>query len=236
MPDLYTTLLESTLEYGQGHCRMIDMAKHNETATVNYDCVGDKGIKFLDFHIHEIRYRLRSNECIQSIQVIYKNRNTGELVTLMDTDPRDDKRDRFEFDDSEEIKEVRVWTKKESLIGFEVTTNRNRSKKIGFGDDESIKIKEFEHGDKIIFGFGCHANHQYGVSSIYCYFMDKRKYGIVQNSGLIQLRAKLKLNPEFKKKLEAKMDTLNENQKIILQTCDLPDTAFFPLATYIMSY
>ena len=46
MPDLYTTLLESTLEYGQGHCRMIDMAKHNETATVNYDCVGDKGIKF----------------------------------------------------------------------------------------------------------------------------------------------------------------------------------------------
>ncbi len=154
----------------------------------------------------------------------------------MDTHHRDQKTPRFHFDDSEEIKEVRVWTKKESLIGFEVTTNRNRSKKIGFGDDESIKIKEFEHGDKIIFGFGCHANHQYGVSSIYCYFMDKRKYGIVQNSGLIQLRAKLKLNPEFKKKLEAKMDTLNENQKIILQTCDLPDTAFFPLATYIMSY
>ena len=236
MPELYSILLQTTLEYGQGQCRMIDMGKHNETATINYDCVGDKGSQFLDYHIHKIFYHLRSNECIQSIQIIFKNRNTGNLETLMDTDPKDTKKDSFEFADNEEIKEVRVWLKKESLVGFEITTSKNRTKKIGFGEDESIKIKEFEKGDQIIFGFGCHANQQYGVSSIYCYFMDKRKYGIVLNSGLIQLRAKLKKNEEFRKQISAKKETLNEKQKLILETCNLPDTAFFPLAAYIMSY
>ena len=229
-------LLKTTLEYGQGHSRMIDMAKHNETATINHDCVGDMGEKFLDYHIYQIYYHLRSNECIQSLKIIFKNRNTGQLETLLDTDPEDDKRDKFQFEDNEEITEVRVWLKKESLIGFELTTNKKRSKKIGYGEENTIKIKEFEKGDKIIFGFGCHANKQYGVCSFYCYFMDKRMYGIVLNLGLIQLRSKLKKNEAYRKELEAKKATLNEKQNLILETCDLPDTAFFPIASYIMSY
>ena len=234
--DLYQTLLETTLEYGQGHCRMIEMEKHNETATINYDCVGDKGISFLDYHIHKIYYKLKSNEGIQSLKIVYKNRNDGHLETLLDTAPEEEKNNEFEIDDNEEIKEVRIWKKNDSLIGFEISTNKGRSKTIGYGVDESEKIKEFVPGDKIIFGFGCHANQQYGVCSIYCYFMDKRKYGIVKNSGLIQLRAKLKRNPEFKSQKEAKISSLTPEQKLILEACDLPDTAFFPLATYIMSY
>ena len=236
MPSSDNVLLRTTLEYGQGHSRMIDMAKHNETATINYDCVGDMGDKFLDYHIHQIYYHLRSNECIQSLKMVFKNRNTGQLETLLDTDPEDDKRDKFQFEDNEEIIEVRIWLKKESLIGFEITTNKNRNKKIGYGEENTIKIKEFEKGDKIIFGFGCHANKQYGVSSFYCYFMDKRMYGIVLNQGLIQLRSKLKKNETFRKEVETKKATLNEKQNLILETCDLPDTAFFPIASYIMSY
>ena len=232
----YSTLLESTLEYGQGHCRMIEMEKHNETATLNYDCATDKGIEFLDFHLHKIYYKLRSNECIQSLKLIFKNRNDGHLETLLDTAPEEEKPDEYQLDDNEEIREVRIWRKNESLIGFEITTSKDRHKKIGYGIDASEKIKEFEDGDKIIFGFGCHANKQYGVCSLYCYFMDKRKYGIVQNSGLLHLRAKLKKNPEFKNQLKAKADSLTPQQKLILETCDLPDTAFFPLASYIMSY
>ncbi len=170
------------------------------------------------------------------MKIIYKNRNDGHLETLLDTAPEEEKNNEFELEDNEEIKEVRIWKKKDRLIGIDISTNKGKSKKIGYGDDESEKIKEFVPGDKIIFGFGCHANKQYGVSSIYCYFMDKRKYGIVKNSGLIQLRAKLKKNPEFKSQIEAKISSLTPVQKLILETCDLPDTAFFPLATYIMSY
>ena len=232
----YSTLLETTLEYGQGHCRMIEMEKHNESATLNYDCASDKGIEFLEFHLYKIYYKLRSNECIQSMKIIFKNRNDGHLETLLDTAPEEEKPDEYELDDNEEIREVRIWKKNESLIGFEITTSKGRHKKIGYGDDASEKIKEFEDGDKIIFGFGCQANKQYGVCSIYCYFMDKRKYGIVQNSGLLQLRAKLKKNREYKDKVEANKASLTPQQKLILETCDLPDTAFFPLVSYIMSY
>jgi hypothetical protein len=234
--NLYTTLLETTLEYGQGHCRMIEMEKHNESATINYDCVGDKGLDFLDYHIHKICYKLKSNEFIQSMKIVFKNRNDGHLETLLDTAPNEEKTDEYELDDNEEIKEVRIWKKNDSVIGFEITTNKNKSKKFGYGVDEPEKIKEFQNGDKIIFGFGCHANQQYGVCSIYCYYMDKRKYGIVQNSGLLQLRAKLKKNPEFKKEMEDKKASLTPQQKLILETCDLADAAFFPLASYIMTY
>ena len=79
---------------------------------------------FLLIHIHQIYYHLRSNECIQSLKIIFKNRNTGQLETLLDTDPEDDKRDKFQFEDNEEIIEVRVWLKKDSLIGFELTTKK----------------------------------------------------------------------------------------------------------------
>ena len=233
---LYNNLLEVTLEYGQGHARMVEMEKHNESETKNYDCSRTLGRNFIDYHINKICYNLKTNEFIQSLKIIFKNRNTGKLVTLLDTDPEDNKPNEFQLEDNEEIIEVRVWEKKESLIGFEITTNANRSKKIGYGEDQSRKIEEFESKDKIIFGFGCQANKQYGVCSLYCYFMNKRKFGIVQYTGLLQLRAKLKANDEFKKSVEANKANLNDKQKLILETCDLADTAFFPVISYIMSY
>lgn len=233
---LYNNLLEVTLEYGQGHARMVEMEKHNESETKNYDCSRTLGRNFIDYHINKICYNLKTNEFIQSLKIIFKNRNTGKLVTLLDTDPEDKKPNEFQLEDNEEIIEVRVWEKKESLIGFEITTNANRSKKIGYGEDQSRKIEEFESKDKIIFGFGCQANKQYGVCSLYCYFMNKRKFGIVQYTGLLQLRAKLKANEDFKKSVEANKANLNDKQKLILETCDLADTAFFPVISYIMSY
>lgn len=75
---------------------------------------------------------------------------------------------------------------------------------IGYAKNNVGKITELEDGKKIVFGFGFNANDQYGVSSFYCYFMDKRKYGIVKHSGLFQLRSKLKCNPDFKKNQKKK--------------------------------
>ena len=233
---LYKVFLEATFEYGEGHCRMVEMEKYNETKTENYDCAANLGEKFLDFHLHKICYKLKSNEYIQSLQLIFKSRNDGKPQTLLDTDPEDTTKECFELEDSEEITEVRIWKQKDRLIGFEISTNKNRSKKIGYGEEESEKIKEFEQGDKIILGFGCQANKQYGVCSIYCYYLGKRKFGIIQNSGLLQLRSKLKKNPEFKAELKTKKSSLTEQQKLILDTCDLPDAAFFPFASYIMTY
>ena len=135
-----------------------------------------------------------------------------------------------------EQKNQRKKTRKKIKNKKKKKKKTQKKKKIGYGEEESEKIKEFEQGDKIILGFGCQANKQYGVCSIYCYYLGKRKFGIIQNSGLLQLRSKLKKNPEFKAELETKKSSLTEQQKLILDTCDLPDAAFFPFASYIMTY
>ena len=233
MNSLYKTLLNATLEYGQGYSRMVDMKEDDETK--NYDCSRGLDEKLIDYHIYKIGYKLKSNEGIQCLQLIFKNRNDGKPATLLDTAPEETNKDYFEIEDNEEIIELRIWEKNEALTGLEISTNKGRSKKIGYGE-EPTKIKEFESGDKIIFGFGCQANQKYGISSIYSYFMNKRKFGIVNNLGLLQLRAKLKQNSEFKAQLEAKKSSLNEKQRLILEICLLPDTSFFPISSYLMSY
>ena len=53
----------------------------------------------------------------------------------------------------------------------------------------------------IILGFGVNANDQYGISSFYCYYMDKKCYGMNKHAGLIQLRAKIKQSAEYKKEI-----------------------------------
>lgn len=231
-------LLLASLEYGQGFGRMVDMEKKGESATKIYDCTETLGFRFLDYHLSQIKYNLKNNEYIQSIQMIFKNRNNNELKCLIDTDPKNDKKNEFTIEDNIEIKIVRFWLEKDRLTGLEITTTKKSDnvKMIGYRKNEVGKIVELEEGNKIVFGFGFNANEQYGVSSFYCYFMDKRKYGIVKHNGLFQLRAKLKNNQEFRKKLEEKKKDLTPLQNLIFETCDFPDTAFFPIASYVMTY
>ena len=231
-------LLLVSLEYGQGFCRMVDMEKKGETPTKIYDCAETLGFRFLDYHLYKIKYNLRDNELIQSIQMIFKNRNNNELKCLIDTDPKSDKKYEFTLEDNVEIKIVRYWLSNDRLTGLEITTTKKKDnvKMIGYAKNAVGKINELEDGNKIVFGFGFNANDQYGVSSFYCYYMDKRNYGIVKHSGLFQLRAKLKCNQDFRKKLEEKKKDLTPLQNLIMEICDFPDTAFFPIASYVMTY
>ena len=234
-------VLKATLEYGQGHAShysiLSEAIKYKQSQTKNYDCAAQKGIKLTNYHLHKILYNIKSGQNIQSIEMIFKNRNDGTLETLLNTDPVDPKENEYQLEDDEEIVEVRIGEKEESLIGFEITTSKGKSKKIGYGSDDPIKIKEFEKHENIIVGFGFQASQKYGVCSIYCYFMGKKRFGIVKNNGLLQLRAKLKKDPEFKNEFkDEKKKNLNEIQKLILNIADLPDTAFFQIASYLMTY
>ena len=211
-----------------------------DEVTTNYDFSLDKEINVLDYHIYKIIYSLNKNQRIQSMQLIYKNRNTGQLKTLLDTRSshlKNEKLMEFEFEDFEEIINVFFYLKEDRLAAICIKTNKGRIKYIGNQEKaELIKDESLNNEDKIIFGFGMQAGEKYGISSIYCYYMNKNKYGIIQHSGLLHLRAKLKFDADYKKELEAKKDSLNEKQRLILDTCDLAETAFFPIVSYIMSY
>ena len=229
-------VLNVTLEYGEGYDQMVG-GKEDELTT-NYDYYLKTKEKCLEYHIHKIIYTLNENNYIQSLQMIYKNRNNGHLEKLLDTissHKDNEEKNEIIFEDFEEIILVRFWVKDERLVRFSIKTNMNKIKMIGADvNDGLFKDDDIETEIKIIVGFGVHAGQKFGVSSMYCYYIDKKQFGIIEYEGLLQLRAKLKMDSNFRKKIEKK--DLNEKQKIILDTCDLPDTAFFPVAFYIMSH
>ena len=235
---LYSKLLNVTLEYGQGYDQMI--GGRQEDLTTNYDFCLEKKDKCLEYHIYKIIYTLNPNQYIQSLKMMYKNRNDGHLECLLDTvcsHTENEKESEIVFDEFEEIVEVRFWVKADRLIGFSIKTNRDKIKIIGYGNNEDlIKDNEIESGKKIIFGFGVNAGKKYGVSSMYCYYMDKKQFGIIEYSGLLQLRAKLKVNANYRNEYKNKRESLDEKHKLILDTCKLPDTAFFPIIEFIMSH
>ena len=231
-------LLDVTCEYGQGFFEMIKPKE--EEKTILYDFTSKLKQNVLEYKIHEIKYTLGESQNVQTLIMVYKNRNDGHLETLLNTEKSATaaKEEIIEFQDNEEIVDVFFYVKEEgnTLAAFMIKTNLGQIKYIGNQDKgQLVKARDLETGKKIVLGFGVNAGQKYGVSSMYCYYMDKSKFGILQYSGLLQLRAKLKMNPEFKKKLEAKKDSLNDKQKLMLTTCDLPDAAFFPIASYIMS-
>jgi hypothetical protein len=230
-------LLASTMEYGQGHLPVVDGSDDLYTTNYDYSIANEENI--LDYRLHKMICKINNeSQHIQSMTLIYKNRNSGELMTLLDTvkSKIEDGIDMdYTFGDFEVINQVRVWVKDDNLIGFEIKTNEGNLKKFGYGnDDQLIKIEAFEDGNKVILGFGVNAGIKHGVSSIYCYYLDRVNLAAIEYSGLLQLRAKLKVNQDFKKKAEEKKSSLNDKDKFILDICELPETAFFPITSYLM--
>ena len=247
MNQLNKKLIFATIEHGQGYDQIIGGIE--EEKTINYDFSKDtkendskdSDISIFDYHIKKIIYTLNASQYIQSLKLIYKNRNDGQLKTLLDTTGshiKDEQSFEIQFEDFEEIIEVFFYlTKKDQRLGaISIKTNLNKVKNIGSETNlELVKDENVFNNKNIIYGFGVHAGKAFGVSGIYCYFIDKTLYGIILYDGLLQLRAKLKKNPDFRNKMIEKRESLDEKQKLILDSCDLPDTAFFPLASYIMS-
>ena len=197
-------------------------------------------IPLLKRKIHQIKYTLGENQNIQSLNMVYKNRNDGQLKTLLKTEKSftDAKEEVIELGENEEIIDVYFYPSRQTgrLAAIMIKTNNETIKYIGNQDKgDLVKDPELTTGRKIVLGFGVNAGEKYGVSSLFCYYMDKSKFGILQYEGLLQLRAKLKQDLDFKKELEARKDTLDGKLKLLLATCNLPDATFFSVASFIMS-
>ena len=75
-------MLGTTIEFCQGHLPVVDGT--DDLYTSNYDYSTANGEDVL--RLHKIVCKLKSaSQQIQSMTLIYKNRNKGELITLLDT-------------------------------------------------------------------------------------------------------------------------------------------------------
>ena len=252
--------IDVTLEYGQGHYDLTERKYNKEKIKVNengkektitkktlietdnlskiYDIYPTLKKKILDYHIYKILYSLNQNQCIQSLKIIYKNRNNGQEMVLDSENShlQNEKIEEFVLQDMEEIIDaIFYYDDKENLTSVCLTTNRGIHKYIGKQGNKYFKDKHLEKEEKVVLSFGITSSKQYGVTSMFCYYIDKKKYGVIQYLGLIQLKAKLSKNKEFKDSVEAKNGSFDEKAKLIHEVCSLPNTAFFPIASYIMS-
>ena len=246
-------LIETTLQYGDMHANPIEhaRAKNNESISFEYDCIyimepinRDKlspeesdqkrvphdtikfkyiprGESFLNYTWKKICYQLnRDKTGIQNLKLIYINLD-GEEEALLDTS--EGKLHEFseiiEFEDGEIIESVIIYLKKEVLCG-----------------ERSEDVYRVPADNKVVIGIGCCANEQYGVSSIFFHRVDKLTFSIYQTYGLRQLRAKIKKNPEFNEELEVLKSCLNAEQKLLCESCSLPDAVFFSVLKYVMPY
>ena len=259
MPD-DKNFIDVTLEYGQGHYDLTERKFNKEKIKVNengkekevtkltlletdnlskiYDIYPTCKKKLLDYHIHKIVYSLNEKQYIQSFKVIYKNRNNGEemVVDSENSHKQDEKAEEFVLQDMEEIIDVFFYyDDKGDLTAVCLTTNRGNIKYIGKHGDKYIKDQYLKDHQKVVLAFGITSSKEYGVTSMFCYYIDKKKYGVIQYLGLIQLKAKLTKDKDFQDKVEAKKGSMDEKLKLIAEVCSLPNTAFFPVASYIMS-
>ena len=211
---------------------------NNEFSKI-YDIRDKVGKKILDYRLIKIKCQLKSNDCIYGIQFIYRNINTNKEETLINVEPKDlDLSNLIEQEMDfglEEIVDFRTWLSEETkLIGFEVTTNRGRTQKFGFGNDEELrKCPNFESKDNCIVGFGVVAEEKNGIVGIYAYFVRKKLYAFYSYNGVFKLRIKIK-NEEYKKQIESKISNLSDKNKILYKVCSLPDNQFFNIIKYTL--
>ena len=232
-------LINVTLEYGQGFDE--NRQKDETLKTKIYDCTSKVRNKLLDYHIHKIIYTLNSEQTIQTLKCVYKSRYDGHSEILLDTtngEAPEKKEEELVFGELEEIINILFYVSKNSkLVSICIETNQGMTKYIGdYSKGEVIKDDDLDNKKNIVVGFGVNANKKYGVTSIFCYIIDKNKYGIIKYMGLLQLRAKLKTNQKFKEQVESNKGALNSQQKLLADVCDLADVAFFPIASYVMTH
>ena len=191
--------------------------------------------KILDYKLTKIKCQLNSNKSICGIQFFYRNINDGKETPLININSNQkDLIDQEMNLNGEDIINLRVWLKDVKLIGFEVTTNKDRIQKFGYGEDEDlIKIFDLEKLDKIIVGFGVCADEKDGVTSLYFYQMNKRHYIFHIYSGVFSLKIKLK-DEKFKKKVERKISKMSEKNKLLYRICSLPENQFFNIIKYAL--
>ena len=192
------------------------------------------GDKLLDHRLRKIKCFLKSNKGIHGIQLTYRNINDCKETTFINFKTKED--DLIEQEmilNNEDIIDLRVWLNNDViLIGFEVKTSRNRTFKFGYGNDSQlITISDFEKLDQVIVGFGCCAEEKEGITSIYAYYISRKKYISMIYSGIFSLRIKIK-DLDFKEKVENKLKKMDEKYNILYRICQLPDNQFFNIIKY----
>jgi hypothetical protein len=230
--------IKASLEFGEGIGYFINEHKKRNDITTNCDdfnFFSEPENNPFDYFIKYIYYSLKDNEYIVSLKVVYQNRKTDRLITLLETPGITEKLQKIEFRSSELLVNMKVWVKKNKLTGFEIKTLFGRIIKIGYGEKEDeIIIDELKDKKCFILGFGVEANST-RVTGIYCYYIDTKLYDkYCYYLDILKIRVKLMLDNKYKNEIHAKKSEYDDRLKLLIDVCELPNLPFFIILSYIL--
>ena len=227
----------ASLEFGEGVYFAIDGDEKNFTTNCDsFNYFSEPENNPFDYYIKYIYYSLKDKEYISSLRVVYQDRKTDRLITLLDTPGTyREELEKIEFKSYELIVNMRVWVKDDKLTGFEIKTLFGRIIKIGYGEKEDeIIIDELKNEKCFILGFGVEANST-RVTGIYCYYIDTKLYDkYCYYLDILKIRSKLMLDNKYKNEIHSKMSEYDDKLRLLIDVCELPNLPFFIILSYIL--
>ena len=214
-------------------------------ATPNYGLITEKSIILDDrdifnefligYHLHKIKCWTEKNTGIIGIQLCYKDRETNEeIISINKHRPEDLNFQEFILEPLELITGLTIW-KTNALNGFEISTNKKRIKRFGFDEGEKIMPEEFEENNlNIILGFFFTYEPKKYISSIGCYYLNRKFFSIILYSGVLYLRIKLR-DEKFKNEIKNRLSEMDISYRALYFTCLLPSNQFFGIIKYTLS-
>lgn len=194
------------------------------------------GDNILNYNIYKIRALIK-NDKIMRFYFFYREILTGELIS---TDTIKEK-----GDDSYEIKEITLeikenitnfylYTDTESIIGISFFTNRDRELVIGTANKKPKKIFQ----SKIVFlafFWGINYEKQLGLQYFGGYYINRRDYVSVNNSGIFYMKHLLKKNQNLREEISkiVNMNKVSLEYKILVNLCLCPEYIFFNVMRYV---
>ena len=191
--------------------------------------------KIFNYKLSKIKTQSKSNKGLYGIQFIYRNLIDGKEASLINIQSKEKDLIEQEFDlNGDSIINLQIWINEDYyLSGFEIITNRNRTFKFGYGDNEPLKnIPDFKDLDKIIIGFGLYVNEDDNyITSIYGYYLNKSEFFSIMYKGILYLRRKTQ-NSTYVEKIKKKLGNMNKKNQILFKICNLPQNQFFNIIKY----
>ena len=255
-------LIKTTLEYGQGYCDLTIDDLEKRTSIYDFSKEVGEDLLYYHINKIRYKLSEKQTIQYMKIFATNMKDGTKKTILDTENPPdkpepeQDRKEGEQDFDlkENEEIMEVHFFVEKKTVVNDEkgqkdnktyitkeklnairIKTNLNNIVSIGNTDapnQENVLEEKLEKNDNIVIGFGVNACKYYGITSMFCYIVDKIKYGIFRNLGVLQLRAKLKKDASFKTELEK--ENLTGQKKLLFDVCNLPDASFFPVFSYLM--
>lgn len=205
----------------------------------DYEFLGNE--KCLNYKITKIKLlsgKKDSKIIISGIQMWYKSLITGEEKTsgLWKGDEAHEKEDEFVLEDGEYIADYGVSIEKQpDCVGkVTFTTNKGRVFTAGgeSGEAKRTEVKNDNLKNFVVFIYGCVRQQ---LESLGVGYASRAEYDKIMFGGFMELRYALKKKEDYKAKILAKKDSLEESEQILLRAVQLPDASFKNILSYCRS-